>query len=210
MVTITRDITQWTDDAEIYDFFDLTYNVADPTLTADVYLWDADLIVGRFQNVNIPQWTTITNATLSFTSSTTKSIQYQDNPVLPINCTGFEIWYIDDDNISTFSDWWSINARSTPYIRTTSNSVVTDTEYTTPDISSLIQDIVDRVWRVSWNALALRISPYPRWGYSNTWLNVYAYDWDPTKVMSLEITYLLPWWTISNVTSMSNISSLTF
>lgn len=214
MVTITRDITQWTDDAELYDspWGYVTVEVSSSTVTGFVDWWDVKWAIGRFSNITIPQWTVITSASFSFTSASTKSITYKDSPFdSDNNCTWFEIWYVDANDVSTFSESGSISWISTLSVWTTSNSVVNNTEYTA-DVTALVQDIIDRAWWSSWNALALLIWPYYRGDYSNTWLDVYAYDWDPSKVMSLEIDYVWASGTasITNVSSITNITSLTF
>lgn len=195
MATITKNITQSTDDALTYNFITwITEQVTSTTLLWELQnWWDEYWIIGRFQNITIPQWATITNAILRFTSATTKTITYKESQFwTDLNCTWYTIWVIETDNIWTFSNLWSIWAVWTVVNRTTSNSVVSNTEYTTTNISSLIQAVINRWGRSSWNSLALTVIPKPYNEYSNTWLEVYSYDWDPSKVMELEITYDAP------------------
>jgi hypothetical protein len=200
MATINRSIAQSTDDALTYNFIGwITEQVTNSTLIWELSWWDEYWIIGRFQNISIPQSATITNATLKFTSATTKTITYKTTPISwDFNCTWFTIWVIETDNIWTFSEFWSIWWVWTTVDRSTSNSVVAFTEYTTVDISSLIQVVVDRWGWSSWNSLALAIIPTPYDEYSNTWLEIISYDWDPTKVMELEITY--DWWEVNQWT----------
>ena len=193
MTTITRSIATGSDDAYLSDIFipSRTYSVTSSTISNNYSSGDVSYIIGRFTNITIPQWTTITNAVLKFTASSTKNVTYKASPFWSdIDANTFGLRAIETDNVSTFSDWGEPWDYSSQVVRDRwTNSFVNNTEYTTTDISSLIQTVVDRVWWVSWNAIAILFSNPEGFEYSWNWLEIYSYDWDPAKAMEIEITY---------------------
>lgn len=194
MTTIIRAIAVWTDDWVAVNFggWIKTYNLADNDIISSLSAWDQYYIVWRFANITIPQWTIITNATLKFTASDTRTIIYNEVPFgTNFDANGFFIYWADLDDVSTFTNDWALWISSFSFKVTwnTSNNVTNNTEYTTPDIKTIIQWIVDRWWWDSWNALVIALCQDPDSEYYSNWVSIYSYVWDPSKVMELEITY---------------------
>ncbi|MFQ6070598.1 MAG: right-handed parallel beta-helix repeat-containing protein, partial [Candidatus Aminicenantales bacterium] len=112
-------------------------------------------VVGiRFQNVTIPQGATITNAYIQFTVDETDSVT-----------TDLTIYGEDTDNASTFgtaSGDISSRTKTTAYVSWNNipawNTVgEAGSDQQTPDISSIIQEIIDRAGWLSGNSLAVII-----------------------------------------------------
>ena len=139
----------------------------------------------RFLNVTIPSGATIKNAFLKVTSNT----GVYDQPVeTKISCE-------DADNATTFSDQADYLGRSK------TSSVVTwniplgawllDVEYTSPNIKSCVQDVVDRVGWSSTNTIVIFWDDNGTRGNYNL-RYVYSYDGSDTKCAKLEIEYWFP------------------
>ena len=146
--TIERTITQSTDDAE------------ESSVDGTISLGSVDMDLGtmrvglRYNNITIPQGATITNAYLQFTANKNGS----GNVSLRVRGN-------DVDNAVTFS---SVNGDVfTNRARTTANVIWTPGNWSignsgqaqrTPDISSVVQEVIDRGGWQSGNSLALLIT----------------------------------------------------
>jgi len=143
----------------------------------------------RYQNINIPQGATITEAHITFTCG-----------ISGFSGTGTRTRFSADDTddaatFSTAADYttrW--NARTTAEVDWDSPTLtawVIDSEYQSPDLSSIIQEIVDRPGWTSGNAIAIfwgdREDRSTHVGGNRRY--AYTYDSDPTKTPELYIAW---------------------
>lgn len=169
MATYSASVAASTDDA---DQVGSTVDISGTTLNAN----SASQRIGlRFTSVTIPPGATITAATLDleFTSSSF------DDPDVTI--------YGDDtDSAATFtatSNDISNRTQTTATVNWTASSVGTGI-VTTPDIATIIQEIIDRAGWSSGNAVAVVI----KGNGSSSFIRIRAYDGAGTPV-KLNITY---------------------
>jgi hypothetical protein len=134
----------------------------------------------RFTNLNIPRGATITRAWLGFTSKD------QSSSSLTLSVHGH-----DTDNASTFTTsdgditgrpWTTARIPDGQWNPPAWNS---GEKYTSPDVSSLVQEIVDRDGWTAGNALALFISGPA----TNGTRNAVAYDGNRDQAPTLHIEY---------------------
>ncbi len=133
----------------------------------------------RFTSVTIPQGETINTATITLTASETK-----------VDSRVTLFYGIDEDNTD---DYYPDAADPGGRDKTTANIAwnqsgeTLDQEYTSPDISTLIKEIVDRGGWSSGNALGIITADN---GSSNdNILRYYSYDGDSAKVAVLNVNY---------------------
>ena len=149
----------------------------------------------RFQNVTIPPGATITSAYLTFTASASDSLDNVNSVIIGE----------DTDNASAFSDLANYQSRRGTIVGGANNDNITsasvtwnaighwtaETTYNSPDISAIIQEIVNRSGWVSGNALVLFWDDYA--GNStqttNTHRQAYSYDGSSSKAPKLHIEY---------------------
>ncbi|MCA9240270.1 MAG: LamG domain-containing protein [Planctomycetales bacterium] len=132
----------------------------------------------RFSGVNIPQGATIQSAYLEFTSSHTLSTS-------PCQAT---IQGIAQDNPPAFSTSSNdISSRPTTSAAApwTLPNTTAGATLQSPDLTSVIQELVDRPGYAAGNNLALVVTP----GTSSTYRLVWQYDGQPTSVARLHVTY---------------------
>lgn len=129
----------------------------------------------RFQNVNIPQGTTIVSATLRLTAS-------ENNSKVIAN----RIYGINEDNTANFSSDPGGRSKTTAFTNFNKNSEVLDAT-TDIDVTSIIQEIVNRGGWSSGNALGL-ISADQSSSNDNI-LRFYDYNGSTTKCALLDITW---------------------
>ncbi|MGH7404527.1 MAG: DUF2341 domain-containing protein [Candidatus Methylomirabilales bacterium] len=150
--TINVRISTGTDDAEQYTA-DGTMQLSD---TDDLDMVDTGAsnpkTVGvRFQNITIPQGSAITNAYIEFTATQNKS-----------GTTSLTFHGEASDNAPTFaSASWNISTRTTTSASVTWSSVPSwssNLAYQTPNLSAVIQEIVDRSGWASGNSLVIIVS----------------------------------------------------
>lgn len=134
----------------------------------------------RFNNVTIPQGAVITSAFLRLTDS-----QNQGARTVNIKLKG-----IDEDDTADFSSDPDGRAKTSAAVDWDFNSVsqVTNTERTSPDIASIIQEIIDRPGWASGNDLGI-ISDDDGTSNDNImrWL---SFSGDATRAPQLEINYV--------------------
>jgi hypothetical protein len=139
----------------------------------------------RFTNITIPQGSAITSAKITLTTTDTSASSGTPN---------LDIQAFDEDNstqISTAADFEG-RARTTANVNW-SQSFSNNTAYETPDISSVVQEIVDRASWASGNAMHFVISDHT-YKYSDlpsSGENWVAFDNDTTTNISITIEYYI-------------------
>lgn len=129
----------------------------------------------RFTNVTIPQGATINTATITVDVEDTVNDDPNEN-----------IYGNDVDNAGTFTSTNSDisgRARTTAVVEWTATGVGAGTEVS-PDISTVIQEIVNRAGWVSGNAIALIFDHLGTTNFAFT-----SYDGSTTLAAKLDITY---------------------
>lgn len=141
----------------------------------------------RFRNVTIPKAATILEASLTFTASATRAdsgiktrvgAEQADNPA---DFSG-EDWasaWVRLNNHGTQVDWDGIG----PWTQ--------DVEYTSGDIKTVIQEIIDRAGWSSGNALVLSWDDFD---HRTPWVGIttqrpYSYNVSNTKAAKLDVRY---------------------
>lgn len=134
----------------------------------------------RFAGVNIPQGATIQSAYLEFTSSHTLSTS-------PCQAT---IQGIAQDNppaFSSSSNDISSRPRTASSVPWTLPNTTTGTAFQSPDLTAIVQELVDRPGYAAGNNLALVVTP----GASSTYRLAWQYDGQPTSTAKLHVTYTM-------------------
>jgi len=134
--------------------------------------YDAGL---RFTNVGIPRGAKINSAYLTLVAYATQTAEATAN-----------IKGEASDNAATFSTYSDFTGRprTSAVVSWAMPSTSADASYNTPDISSIIQEIVNRAGWNPGNALVIFLE-YASGAY-RTW---YSYDGDPTKAAILTVTF---------------------
>lgn len=153
--------------------------------------WDSDQYKYgsgmRFTNIAIPQNATIIAAYLTLTS-------YSNYSVTTVNS---KIRGEDADDAAQFSDITDYNGRA----RTTAEVLwdaiaawTTNTEYNSPDIKTVIQEIIDREGWASGQAIVIFWDDHDdRSSHNSSCVRLpYAYDGSTTKCAKLHIEYTPP------------------
>jgi hypothetical protein len=152
----------------------------------------------RFLNVTIPNTGTITTSYLTYTAVTSLS-----NTVVNSVIIGD-----DEDNAAVFSTLANYQARRGTIVAGANNNYITtasvtwngipawtaNTAYNSPEIKTIIQEIVSRGGWVSGNAMVLFWDDHAgsSTAVNNTYRDVYTYDGSTTKCAKLHIEYTLP------------------
>ena len=201
MATITRTISQGSDDAKLFSNpGGNTLTIGENSVISATGLTDETCGLLRFNNITIPAGSTINSAYLKVTSynSHTYDMDYK----------GIRIKGINNSNVATFSN----GSTSYPSFVTstvlwaTGKTITANTEYTSNDIKTIIQDIINISGWSSGNSLCISIIPEGEYyGYT---FDIYSYEGDTSKVAELEITYTTNPSTITNVTSIKNLTSI--
>lgn len=135
----------------------------------------------RFTTVAIPQGAKILSARLDLIASETTS----DNAIA-------RIYGVDADNASAATDYASAEGATltTAYVDWSGLPAWTaESTYSSPDISSVIQEIVDRAGWASGNAMVIYIKDNGTGAVDGTERKFYAYDGNAAKVAQLIVTY---------------------
>ncbi len=150
------------------------------TYTAGATISNTQTVGLRFNNINIPQGATITAATLDFTAANSDS-----------GSTNLVFYGDDSDQSNPFTSTTNdLGPVSRP--RTTANvgwnaagtlaSWTEGTEYQTPDLTSIIQEIINRSGWCGGNSLAFLAT--------GTGLRIAkSYENDPSQAVQLDISY---------------------
>lgn len=134
----------------------------------------------RRSSISIPQGANITAATITLTSFATTA------GALTVTISGN-----DEDNATAPTTYAGYNAKvltSATVAWNTSETWVAETAYTSPDITAIIQEIIDRPGWASGNALMLFIKD----NAGSVLRDVYSYDSTPAKSALLTISYTTP------------------
>ncbi len=176
--TVTSQVSLGTDDAE-ETLSSGAMNTNSPSLEMgeDNFAGSSDFQrVGlRFKNMTIPVGATITSATITFTSnsnasdatSLTLSAEAADNP------TAFS---------GSNSDLSSRTATSASVAWSSVTAWTRGTAYASPDVSTIVQELVDRAGWASGNAMVFFVE-----GTGHR--DAQAYEADPTAAPELQVTY---------------------
>jgi hypothetical protein len=135
----------------------------------------------RFQNVAVPQGATITVAYITYTAA-----------LLGVKAVILKIYGEDADDTSTFSDLADYEGRTRTSAGVTGWSPgdwSVDSEYNSPSITTIIQEIVDRAGWVSGNAMTFFWEDN---GTTSGNRNAYGYKGSTTKCAKLHIEYTVP------------------
>ena len=141
----------------------------------------------RFTNITVPKGSTITSAYLTFTARASRSATTVNS----------KIHGEDADNPGQFSDLadYEGRTRTTAVVNWDDIAAWTlDSEYNSPDISSIIQEIIDRAGWASGNAMVIFWDDHDdRSTHSAERVRAgYAYDESATKCAKLHIEYTPP------------------
>lgn len=144
----------------------------------------------RFQTVAVPQGATITSAYLKITAGET-------NAVTTVNS---KIRAEDVDDATTFSTKADFESRFPSQVTTATvnweiiSTWVYNTEYTSPDIKTVIQEVVDRSNWASNNNMVVFWDDYDNRSFqvANAARRGYSYDGNSAKAAKLSISYTMP------------------
>lgn len=173
--------------------FDSTYDKSGAYWSADINsafnIGDPGAVLRnislRFTNVTIPQGAVINSAKITFVSLSTKS------PSVVVKIEG-----VDEDNTALYTDSGGLTDTGTARTRTKTTASVswsgsisqtTDVALDTPDITAIVQEIVDRVGWASGNAMGFYLSE--NGSTSGAYLSLYEYNSSTTKCALLTIDY---------------------
>jgi len=131
----------------------------------------------RIVDVTVPQGAVISSAYIKMIKDGTDNHDFK-----------MRVYGIDEDNTSTMSSDPTGRTKTTAYVDwDISGGLVDETEYTSPDIKTIIQEIVDRVGWSSGNALGFIIDDN---GSNDTVAYFYDYEGDANKAIQLIINYI--------------------
>jgi type IV pilus assembly protein PilY1 len=141
----------------------------------------------RFTNITIPKGAIITSAYITFTASATRA-----GTVCRTKIRGE-----DADNPSAFSDYSDYSGRPRTSAEVNWDGIAPwtkDSEYNSPEIKTIIQEIIDREGWASGNALVLFWDDHEDRSDHNadTWRGGQSYDGDSAKTSKLHIEYTPP------------------
>lgn len=197
----------WLENAQYPIFIDPTVSLQTPTVSDDGYWAEGNSTLAnsstsyyvggsfdttafkimngytRFTNVQIPTGSTITNAILRFTSngnysSNTVNAKISavaaDNPSAPTTYSGAE----DATRTTASVNWDSIGAWTT------------DNTYDSPDISNVIQEIINRSGWAQGNAMLVYTEDNGSTATASNYRRGYSVDGDPAKAPQLIVQYV--------------------
>lgn len=132
----------------------------------------------RFTGVNIPQGATIQSAYLEFTSSHTLSTNPCQATIQGIAQDSPPAFSSSSNDISSRP----LTSASVPWTlpNTTAGAI-----FQTPDLTAVVQELVDRPGYAAGNNLALVVTP----GTSSTYRLAWQHDGQPSSVAKLHLTY---------------------
>lgn len=148
----------------------------------------------RFTGVGIVPGSTIDSAFLKFTA------QFTDT-----NNGKTKVYGIDEDSTADLSTDPTGRSKTTAAIDWDINGVTNNTVYTSPDIKTIIQEIIDRAGWASGNAIGFLVEDDG--SVSDHFFH--SYDGDPNKAPLLEINYTIPNTSTSSSTTSSSTSTST-
>lgn len=162
-----------------------SYGDVEVTSGGSTYKTSSDLDAGTdyigltFDSLNIPQGATILEADLTMTGRSCSGSCGSSDPVVAIQAHDAG----DSGNISNASDYSSRSKTSASASWNMGSVWVNNQEYTSPDISSVIQEVVNRGDWDYGNNMTLFLDR----DSSSNHREAYSYDSDPTKAPKLRI-----------------------
>lgn len=183
MANITRTVSSSTDDCRKYytttTAFSITLSVRVGHVNPTYKNFENGL---RFENIAIAKDTVITGAKLILTASAN----------LSTNNVNTRIYGQASDDPITFSDITDFSARSLTTAYVSWNSISSwslDNEYDSPDIKTIIQEIVNRDGWTSGNDIVIMWKNYGTDSSSGVYRDAYSYDTGAEKAPQLYIEY---------------------
>ncbi len=177
-ITLNRQISSGIDDVEEESDGDIYTNSSDLELVYDNWARGNQHVGLRFRNISIPQGATIEDAYIQFTTDETNS-----------GGTNLTVWAHDTDNASQFStNRYNVSSRSktsasAAWAPSAWNSVSeSGSNQRTPNLKSLVQEVVNRGGWQSGNALAFIIS-------GSGERTAEAYEGNSSQAARLVVTY---------------------
>lgn len=150
----------------------------------------------RFADVSIPHGSTINSAYITFTNFSEGS-----DTVLA------KVYGIDEDNTSTMALNPLGRTKTTATIDWDVGSRIHDQSFTSPDIKSVVQEIVNREGWASGNAMGFFI--WDDGSASESFVSAYGYYDDPDKAFYIEINYTDSASTTTNTSSSTSSTTTT-
>lgn len=137
----------------------------------------------RFTDVDIPKGSIIRSAHLKVCAHL--------YPIEGGDIDDQRIYGNNEDNCAAFSDGadWCNRLRTTAYVTWVPEPQFPNIWYDSPDISSIIQEIVNRAGWKSGNALAIILEHH---GATGNERRFWSWDGSPTKAPKLEVTWTPP------------------
>lgn len=155
----------------------------------------------RFLNVTIPQGATILSATIT--------IQASNNDTIGNIYTNIYAW--NADTAGVFDNSGGVRPRDVPVTTAVVNWTLggwsAGSNYTTSDLSTVVQEIVDRVGWASGNNMAFVFRPSAG---TNAYRRAKTYEAGSSYAPLLSITYSIPPPSVSGIQTITGVSSITF
>ena len=199
MATFSTKIVAGADDGST-DSGSSTLNITAPTIIVGTLGGTQNAFL-RYPAVTIPQGATITAATLTFKAAFTVSslpaftiyLNNVDNATAPTTYAGFNALALTTTSATYIMPTWIVN-----------------NTYVSSDISSVIQEVINRPGWSSGNALMALVYEASTGG--SQYRQFYAYETSAADSVALDITYTVGGTagTITNVSSMTNVADITF
>lgn len=196
----TTQIITGTDDAEEFT----TGVVSTSAIDLDFFQNTFDWFGLRFQSVTIPNGATINSAVIVFTAQATST-----GPV----ANSITIYGEDEDTTTTFAETTNNISNRTTTTQSVSwaaeQSWIRNVTFESPDLSAIVQEIVDRASWASGNHLSILMD---QTGQSND-RDAWAFDGAPGKAPVLQITYTTQRavgdrWEVTSTIPSANVNSL--
>lgn len=185
---------------------DIGYDGSSELLSSAITLGNPGAVVRsvslRFTGVTIPNGATINSAKITFTGSAVRSSQ-------TIN---MKLYGVDEDNTAEFVVSPADTARTRTHTTATVDwdatiSTTNGSTHDTADITSIIQEIVDRGGWSSGNAIGIYVGDDGT--SSGNYISIYEYNTDSTKAALLTIDYAGATTTSTTTTSTSTSTTTT-
>jgi len=167
-------------------------------LTGDIFGSDGDGGI-RYQNVTVPKGSTINSASMGFRMNMTTFADH---------VTRLKVHGIDEDNTADFSSDPLGRAKTTANVDwDLSGPFDVEDEASPPNVTAIIQEIVNRAGWGSGNSLGILV--LEDGSTSDTFIGWYPWDDNPNKAPELVINYTAPPTTTTSTTSTSTSTSTT-
>lgn len=138
--------------------------------------WGQNIGMFRFNNVTIPQGATITSAKI-----TIKAAGENNNPF------ALRVYGIDEDDTANFSSDPTGRTKTTAYVDWSPSGFLDETTYDTPNIATVVKEIVDRAGWASGNDIGFFIT---NTSTTNREVNIYDYSDNASYSALLTVEYV--------------------